>query len=32
LLKTTLANETPNNKFSRLLQILLTSPTFGVVK
>jgi hypothetical protein len=32
LLKTTLVNETPTNKFTKLLQVLLTSPTFGVVK
>jgi hypothetical protein len=32
LLKTNLASETPFNKFTRLLQVLLTSPTFGVVK
>lgn len=32
LLKSNLANETPNNKFSRLMQVLLTSPSFGVVK
>ena len=32
LLKTTLVNETPTNKFAKLLQVLLTSPTFGVVK
>ena len=32
LLKTTLVNETPTNKFTKLLQVLLISPTFGVVK
>jgi hypothetical protein len=32
LLKTNLVNETPTNKFTKLLQVLLTSPTFGVVK
>lgn len=32
LLKSNLASETPSNKFTRLLQVLLTSPTFGVVK
>lgn len=32
LLKTNLVNETPTNKFTKLLQVLLISPTFGVVK
>ena len=32
LLKTTLVNETPITKFTKLLQVLLISPTFGVVK